>query len=219
MIWLRDKNSINFSSKNSGFTILELLIATTVFSVIILIVATGVIKIGNIYYKNITSSRTQDTVRSIVDEVTASVQLNTNKTDVNTNKFCLGNIRYTSYINTTYLRSDTGNKFSSGIVAEDLASGSTCAGTNTVCASSGDTNCIKQQRQLLGNNMRPLKFAVGQYGSTSDLWQVSIKIAYGDSDLLNITNPDPSGTTCKSGAGSNFCAVAGLDTVVKTRVQ
>jgi hypothetical protein len=77
--------------------------------------------------------------------------------------------------------------------------------------------------------MRLLQFDV----SNSDPFQVELKIAYGDNDLLTtyddngnplsgagISDNEARGTSCKFGiAGGNFCAAAGLETTVTSRVE
>lgn len=57
-----------------AFTILELMIASMVFSVILLLVTTGVVQIGRSYYKGILQSRTQETARNIMDEISRGIQ-------------------------------------------------------------------------------------------------------------------------------------------------
>ena len=60
--------------RNKGFTIVELLIATAVFSFILLVVTTGIIRLGNMYYKGVISSRTQESIRNIVSETSSAIQ-------------------------------------------------------------------------------------------------------------------------------------------------
>jgi len=60
---------------NRGFTIIELMFSTVTFSVVLLLCLTGVIQIGRMYYKGLTTSQTQQTARSLIDELTQSIQL------------------------------------------------------------------------------------------------------------------------------------------------
>ena len=217
----------------SGFTILELLIATTVFSVILLIVTTGIIKVGNIYYKGIISSKTQDSIRSISNDLSSTIQFaNGIKTDAlnppaDQKIFCMGDVRYVYFPNKIFKKDGANDEFNSGLYSEDLASGSKCVVSSTTqCAGLTTIDCYKERRQLLGKNMRVLTLNVAKVGSTDNLWAINAKLAYGDDDLLtNDGNPDISpatlaGVTCKSGiSGSSFCSVAQLDTIVKKRLQ
>lgn len=211
-------------NKQKGFTIIELLIATTIFSFVLLIATTGIIRIGNLYYKGITVAKTQDAIRNISDELTRSVQFaggfKTNATmGTASERFCLGDTRYTVYLDKTY-KSETPN---SGLIAERMNGGS--------C----ESPIITETKQLLATNMRVLNLQViDVLGSTSNAWHANIRIAYGDNDLLtHYTNAgaligastaerDTNRNTanCKSGiAGGSFCAVAQLDTVVKKRLN
>src|SRR5689334_15673116 len=87
----------------SGFTIVELLIATAVFSLVLLVVTAGIIRMGQAYYKGITMSRIQETTRTVSQEVTSSIQLAAGKrrngsiTIPNAKQFCVGDVRYTYY--------------------------------------------------------------------------------------------------------------------------
>lgn len=206
--------------KNQGFTILELLIATTIFSVILLIVTTGIIRIGNIYYKGITTSRTQESIRNISNELTSSIQFAKGIKVPGTpasSVFCLGDNRYSYFLNNKYT---SGNETTSGVYYQKLAPGSACT-----CSGA----CVIEARQLLANNMRVLRLVVDPVpGSGDSVWNVSIKVAYGDNDLLsNYSNSGVldgsvplNNVTCKSGiSGSSFCATADLDTYVKKRLE
>ena len=61
-------------AEQNGFTIIELLIATTVFSLILLISVAGILQISRMYYRGVTQSRTQETARSIIDEVGEAIR-------------------------------------------------------------------------------------------------------------------------------------------------
>lgn len=209
------------TKNNQGFTILELLIATTVFSVILLVVTTGIIRIGNIYYKGITSSKTQESIRNISSEFSSSIQFaNGIKVPGSLPRiFCLGNTRYTYFLNSEYTK---GNEATTGIYSEILSPGSACA----TCSG----GCVTEAKQLLGNNMRVLSLRVDPVAGTANkVWNVYTKVAYGYDDLLSNYNATPAqnsspaflqGVTCRSGiAGSSFCSTAELDTLVKKRLE
>lgn len=206
-----------------GFTILELLIATTIFSFILLIATTGIIRIGQLYYKGVTESKTQETIRNVSDELTRSIQFaNGSKTSLPDSglmkSFCLGDTRYVYYFDLPYQTTNN-----AGLIAERLGAGSNCASDVAI-----DT------RQLLGKNMRLLKFDVETVPGNDKAWQVNIRIAYGDNDLLDHyddggvlkASVDPDNkinrekAICKTGLpGGSFCAVARLDTIVKKRLN
>jgi prepilin-type N-terminal cleavage/methylation domain-containing protein len=64
---------------STGFTILELMIATSVLAVILLLATAVMISIGQLYYKGETQSIIQDNTRSALDQLTKDIQLSTNQ--------------------------------------------------------------------------------------------------------------------------------------------
>jgi prepilin-type N-terminal cleavage/methylation domain-containing protein len=85
-------------TNNKGFTIIELLIATVTFSVILLIITGAIIQFSKVYYKGVVSSRTQEAARSVVDEVSKAAQFSPDfKEDTNAAgglAWCFGNKRF-----------------------------------------------------------------------------------------------------------------------------
>jgi prepilin-type N-terminal cleavage/methylation domain-containing protein len=73
------------TEKSSGFTIVELMISTLVFSVILLVVTFGIVHFTNSYYRGINGSTTQDTARTIVDSVTQAIQFSSGTITSGTN--------------------------------------------------------------------------------------------------------------------------------------
>lgn len=61
-------------TNNKGFTIVELLFSTTVFSIVLLLCLTALVQIGRMYYKGVTTSQTQTAARALLDEVSQSIQ-------------------------------------------------------------------------------------------------------------------------------------------------
>ncbi len=86
----------------SGFTVIELLIASAVFSVVLLVALTGFLQIGRIFYKGVSDTQTQTVTRQVVTDVSSSLA-NTSTdyaiTGINTyggyRYMCVGIIRYT----------------------------------------------------------------------------------------------------------------------------
>jgi len=195
---------------NQGFTIVELMIATVIFSFVLLVASSGVIAIGKIYYKGITSSKTQEVTRSIMEEIARARQFGSGDVGFGTSgsvsAYCFGEDRYSYQINNKVDLS-TGTKALIHNIRTDL----------NLC-----TPDMSSGEELLSNNMRLLEFAITPAGA--DKSNISIKVAYGDNDLLssydNNGNPNglaPTAALCKAGAGSNFCATAQLETVVGKR--
>jgi prepilin-type N-terminal cleavage/methylation domain-containing protein len=208
-------------TKNSqkGFTIVELLVATLAFSIILLVASNAIVEVGKLYYKGIIQSRTQETVRNISDEITRSFQFADGIIAGGTNnatqqQFCINDTRYTYQINQKVINGALGLRAFRPYVG--------------VC---GTTDPTLFGRELLATNMRLLNFPQPT-GPDGQVYRINIRIAYGDNDLLNYYPDNATDTTppnnpagiatgqCKTGIqGSNFCAVASLDNLVKKRLN
>ncbi len=64
-----------------GFTIIELLIATTVFSVLLVGVLASFVKISDLFYKGVSMSKTQEDARNIVQSITDDIQFTSSNVD------------------------------------------------------------------------------------------------------------------------------------------
>ncbi len=97
---------MSVKTKQQGFTIIELMIATTVMSVLLLLVTIIIVNIGNLYYKGITQARAQDNARAILDDVSQRVRTTDSKANLSplsldtfSQAYCLGSVRYTYALN------------------------------------------------------------------------------------------------------------------------
>lgn len=206
------------NKKQEGFTLVELLVATTVFSLILLVATTGIVQLGRLYYRGITDSKTQEVTRAVFEDVSRSVQFaKGQRRDVpsallpaGVTQFCIGDTRYSYSINEKVTSSS-----STGLRITRISPTDNCPGPVA-------------GQQMLDQNMRLLDLRVAQVGSGNG-YDVLVKIAYGDNDLLSHypdnatdatapTGPIPT-AQCKTGvSGSSFCAVAQLNTIIKKRL-
>lgn len=205
--------------QSDGFTILELMIATTVFSVIMLLCTYGMIQIGRTYYKGATLARTQNTARAVMDNITQAIQ-------------------YGSAVPVNDIGAPTTPN--GAVVSSTASSGVFCVGSNQytfthdqvsgsnhglVVDTSSLLNCTAQPlpsptisgKELLGENMRLTKFQI--LNTTGSDYHILLKITYGnDADIeLDPTKPTVYGN-CKGGLGSQFCASSQLATTVHRRL-
>src|SRR3990167_10286830 len=115
--------------RQAGFTVVELMMASAIFSVVALVALTGFIEIGRLFYKGATYTANQQVVRTIVDQVRAdmassSVVNGPLKVAANggiSRHYCIGNARYT-FIPGNIVREDNHDlvtKF--GLVRDKLA--------------------------------------------------------------------------------------------------
>lgn len=61
-------------SNQKGFTIIELMIATTIFSLVLMICLAAIMNITRTYYQGTLQARTQNRVREIVDEIADEIR-------------------------------------------------------------------------------------------------------------------------------------------------
>lgn len=210
--------------RQEGFTVVELMIATLVFSVILTVITMGVLSFSNRYYKAVNASTTQNTTRTVIDTIGQAIQFGSAQvvpTDPSKTYFCAGgNVFMFDSTRPKY----TGAPGQIGLYMAPM-DGTVLAG------SSCHTQSTSGARQLLGENMRLTNLEVVM--TSPGVYNVSVAIAYGDNDLLcvpslhgctaaaNYTNNDfknqPS-TTCRQITGSQFCATSKATTTVSKRL-
>lgn len=217
----------NPKKSQTGFTIIELMIATTVFSVVLLVVSFGIINIARQYYRSITIARTQETARSIVEEISRSAQflnsLSIRPTGGGAGFICLGTSRYTYDVNAQIKGTRR-----HALYLDRISSADPCNRVSSTFPNFPGGIEPATGRELLGENMRLLALEITPAGQ---LTTIRVKVAYGDNELLtpytnrglpiggSVTTAEAADAQCYSGvAGSNFCATADLRITVKSRI-
>jgi len=213
-----------------GFTIVELMIATLVFSVVLLIITVGVLNFTHAYYSGINSSNTQNTARSIVNNITQAVEFS-GTTITPTKPVSPGSSTYYFCANNNTFVFTPGVLYNADKPSADTP-GLYQAATNA-CDPAGVN--YSKGRELLGQNMRIVQLSVAD-GAEPRTYTVGVRLAFGDDDLLcapqsmpgscasdtvlstqQIANHDD--VTCRLQTDFQFCAVAGLTTTVALRVS
>lgn len=95
-------NHLKFRRDSGGFTIIELLIATVIFSLLMTVILVSAFQIGRIYYKGISVSSTNEAARTSIDDISNDVRFGSNikatkpySSQPDTWYFCVGLHRYT----------------------------------------------------------------------------------------------------------------------------
>jgi prepilin-type N-terminal cleavage/methylation domain-containing protein len=224
----------------AGFTIIELLIATVVFSMVIVVILYGVLSFTHAYYSGIDASTTQDTARNVLNSIADSIEFSgdtINRTPFTFPGaggqvyFCAGGMTYV--YNWGQMYGGTPSLSNPGLYATP----GSCVVPGSIPTANG--------QELLAPNMRVTILTVTP-NSTNRLYNIILGLAYGTGDLLcNVSkgsaaggcNPnaslnsstanvtvDPTDLTdtndieCRRTTGSEFCAHAGLSTTVSLRV-
>jgi prepilin-type N-terminal cleavage/methylation domain-containing protein len=226
--------------KSAGFTIIELMIATSIFSILLLVCSFALIQIARSYYKGVTSSQTQDAARSIVDQISQGIQFSGNNIATTPTSlppplppstgssyiFCIGDQRYSVQLN---------QEVESNPTPPDQGYHALVVDTYPGCTSGSMSQNLNSNsvlgRELLPTNMRLSKLSVTQVPGQTNLYSINVRVVYGDSNLLcspiaNDCNSSSQSTyltnsdiACKNTyEGTQFCAVSELDTVVQQRI-
>jgi prepilin-type N-terminal cleavage/methylation domain-containing protein len=216
----------------SGFTIIELLIATTVFTLVLILLTTGTLAVTRLYTKGIISSQTQTAARNVVDTITQALQFSGasfSSTAVNGSGlggFCIGGNQFTYQLGRAV--EDTG---AHALLERDLGTSTTCSKAPLNNMSAPSTS--PPSTELLSDHMQLNDLYVAPVSPGSTLYCISIRIIYGDDNSLLTSPPTPPLPTDSCGnayqqrscddtldtvVGGEFCAVSGLDTYAQERV-
>lgn len=221
--------------KQQGFTILELVIASSVFGLIMMVASSGIIYVGRIYYKGIIASQTQEATRSIAQEISNAFQYGNSGAiraaaplvdgSFTYQAYCIGKFRY-SYILDHQVtgKNDASAKTIKHAMWLDILKdngAATCKALNLSddvpedvgIGGTTDTavDALSQRRELIPGKMRLTQFTLNQPASRSFM-SADIEIIHGDRDL------SPGNICISTRSGGHFCAVSKLSTTVKQRL-
>lgn len=207
--------------RTSGFTILELMVASAVFSIILLVIAAGAVSFTNSYFKGITSNKTQAAARSIMAALAQSIQFGTTvhqSTGLGgAQGLCIDNTLYTYVVGQEVADSSPQATQHQGYHGLVETTGSDCSGVTPVLPNT--TTLPTGSRELLGQHMRLAALTITPSGA---LYAIRVRVVYGDDALLTPTigsNPAwPSEFCAGNQSGSQFCAISDLTTTVEQRL-
>lgn len=213
----RDKN---------GFTLVELMIAVTVFSVLLILSAASLTQISRLYYKAVIVTKTQNVNRNIMNDIAQAFQfssgagnmMNIGVPDGNGLRLiCIGNIRYTYALNKQI---NSTNKHA--LWRDKVASCAAATPLNIFNDSERELSASSAGGiELLEPGMRLKSISVGANNKFPEIMNINIAVIYGDDDLINFSDSAktlPVG--CKGDVtGSQWCAFSRLYTQVFSRVK
>ena len=207
-----NKSHKSLKGNNNAFTIIELLIATTVSSVIILGASMMIIQITRMYYKSIIMSNTQTSARDLMESITRPIQYEgaaiTGPNEITPGsgkyKLCIGNVRFTYQIN-----KQQGTDINHAVWKDK--------GLCSAADINLDSTTLINGQDVLSKNMRLLSLVVTQVTGAQGLYRVEAKVAYGDDDLFD--DPDHP-TVCKGNiAGGQWCSIVSYKTMIFKRLS
>lgn len=203
-----------------GFTIIELMIATSVLSTILLMASIILISIGNLYYKGVNQSSVQDNTRSIVDDVAQHLKLGVNVVSAvpmaqgsptsTVSAFCVDNTRYTYALGVRAAQSTTLQHI---LWRDTILPGATCMPALLTAPDPSTTNNGKPGTgtEISATNTRLTEFSV----TTSSPYTVTVGVAFGDPTLSS--SAIGNNVVCLGTNVDQFCSTAYLTTIVDNR--
>lgn len=214
-------------ASSKGFTIVEFMMATSVFGVVLLGVTAAILYMGQTYQSSIYASNTQAATVNLVDTVSQAIKFSSSQVASDnsgqTFSYCIGNRQFL-YVKGRQLTDQTHPMSTQNAVMTRLSSN--CQVDSIITG-----NVSGNPKELLGKGMRLLFLEVTS--NSPGLYTVTARVAYGDNDLLcdpNVAGScNPAGTLslaqmwsrnviCKPGAGSQFCSVSELSNTVYRRL-
>lgn len=221
--------------KQAGFTIIELMVATFVFSIILYGLTYGLLQITNNYYDGIILNRTRDTTNNVINNISQSIESNgdfhllTSVTEPDgafVQGFCIGPVEY-SYL--------VGYELASSFDPVNLKSPQVMvANVNASCSQTlPPVQDVSQGNgtgtELMSPNTRLVNLAITEGKPLSDnlaFYKIDIRTVYGQtSDIANeMINPSTldyylptTNAECLGGIGFQFCAASEISTYVTQR--
>lgn len=192
-----------------GFTILELLVAMTVFSVMLVICSVAILGLSRQFYKGLVKSRTQAVARTISEEMANNLQFSSTPpyelvdfADPSNpvRGWCIADRRYLYVMHVALGGGTQGVLQRGGSCGDPLPHALTPAANLT---------------ELAGDNMRLAKLEI--QSAIGNLWSVKVKLVHGDDEV--ITDPASPDARCDAAVGgSQFCAAAEYETTVVRRL-
>lgn len=200
-----------------GFTVIELLIASMIFATVLLLVTMGLLQVSRTYYKGITSAKTQQTARGIIDQISQAIQFSGTSPSISpaagpgaTGYFCVNGTRYTYVLDRQLSDTpDTTKSQAAHVLVSDKTTG--CSGP----ADFSNFGALSEAKELMSPNMRLAALSISPISGTK-LYTINISVISGDNDLLASGNTK---CTTSFAIGTEFCAVSTLNTTVQRRVN
>ena len=222
---------IRNQKNKSGFTIMELMIATTVFAILLLLALAGFLQIGQLFYKGVNITRTSDAAKQAMSSIRNDVSFDVTNSSIMPNNsplttpltdrwyFCAGANRYTYILGRQLdIEAESNemktfpvagwNKFS--LLKDKVVSG--CPDPfNGVPINPANVT------ELLGDKMRLSNLTISLLPNS--LYTLDVRIAYGIDEVL--TSPaTATDAKCLSGRNnSSYCFITDLRTTVRQGLQ
>ena len=187
------KNNLN----KKGFTIIELMIAIVIFSIVMLVLTQNIISLSGDYYRGVIESQTISVTKNIITTVTQNIQLNSGSapytklplpslwSHASPNNGCvtIGSSVYVYQIGGYVVKSSPSPNYQASGALE-LVNSNGCPSPTMDFTNSNFSSL--QATDLIPQNMRLLKFSITQASPFTKLYKVDVKVAYGNDNAFDI---------------------------------
>jgi prepilin-type N-terminal cleavage/methylation domain-containing protein len=210
---------------DKGFTVIEVLIASLVFTTLLLLSMEGITRIAKVYVKNSSITKANEFSKSFIGDIAQQIKYGVEPkfTSGNPSFLCVSDSGYKIELNKTQ-EEDLGPIPINPIVKiQDPGCTLYANASNYTGASYNPVNISPVNIRILSFNI--IKNTVG----TTPVWTIDMRVALGAKDLLRdsankILADDPtanySEAVCRGGiAGSEFCSVISISTSITRRMR
>lgn len=196
----------------AGFTVVELMIAISVFAVVILLASIAIIQVGRMYQQGSTKTKLLEASRELHQDFAENIKygadvsdgVSTLNSNSNVNVWCAGTVRY-SWV----LANPDGSNLDGANAARGSFTKDTVAGPSECESKAIDATASKP----LPASAYVTDFSVGGTGP----YVLTTRFAVGDNDLFEdnfVTN------SCRSiSLGGSYCAVVPFSSTVVKRIN
>ena len=237
---MKNIHHVKKHKNQEGFTLVELMVSTVIFSLVLMAVTVALVQISRLYYRGVTQARTQEVTRNVSDEISQSIQFSaqnvsppnypTNTTvgpNIEPNNrgagndqfyFCVGPKRYSFAIDRMVSRdtADNANKYSAHGMWVDVPSTGCANAATPPTPLNLEDGVLSDGRELLQENMRITKLELTPIND--ELWTLNLNIAYGEEEFFFET-ADGRKICEGSRIGVELCATSELSLTILRRVQ
>ena len=199
-------------AKMRGFTITELMIATSILSILLLIGAAAFSNLGSTYYKGYTITQTQEVAKQIINEVSSNIRLSSTVqgplTSGASDYYCIGAHRYT-YMQYNSVDSSQESLTNFGL-REDQPNG--CA--DPLADDSQAPLTLNGSTELLPTNTRLLNFKIAPVAGVDGTYSIILTVAAGADSALTQDGQSTTAQCLNQVQINRFCSVSSLHSVV-----
>jgi type II secretory pathway pseudopilin PulG len=232
---------LKFQKNFGGFTIIELMIASTAFSLALIVAVGGFIGIGQLFFKGLSNTQAQQVARQTIDDIAGNIRRASTISSLQPTTpspggyyylyYCIGGIRYTfghtagdipiPYVGGTVDPNLAHPNF--GLLRDKLPGSGACAEPCSASCQPWQVS-LSGAQELLANNMRvgDLRICANNTvcsapPAVNNFYFVKLDIAYGDTSTMSFNTADHQHVII-SCAGhisvQSFCGVNSLSTGV-----